>query len=673
MDFNQINYEKFHFKRLVERKGFILMVDLESRKYALIEGKGMPEAVELLKSTDDFEMAREKIGRTVCPEHYQKFIEFMDIPYFLKNIDKDNYTESIIFLSVFDNGVSRWCKLKLAMGKQETGIPLVSLIGRDITAEVTEKEQWKKEQKKVAEKERVLSIISKNFYGYVLSINLNTFWYNMVSGNERKVVEFLGEQGDFREAYSRLTEYVHKDSLKEVKLHFSPQSLKKLEGKDGYTDIGAYSFWIQGNIERHELNTFVAINEDNESIVYITGRDITEAHDKAEALAQLEIAKRTNVAKSMFLSNMSHDIRTPINGIIGMLARAKKHKSEAEILEDCLEKIGVSSNHLLSLINDVLDISKLEAGKMEFACEAFSLTSLLNVCCSITQGQLEAKDVKLVTDFSDIIHPNLMGSELHIRQILLNILGNAVKYTPEGEIHFIARETMTDEPKVGIQFIIRDTGIGMSEEFQKNIYDAFTQERTGDARTYYKGTGLGMSIVQRLVQEMGGKIEVESTLNVGTTFTVELEFPIVLEEKPEKPEELKDTEINVKGLKVLLVEDNELNMEFEKEILMDEGCIVSEAYNGKEALDLFISSAPGTYDLILMDVLMPVMNGIDAAKEIRRSQHVQAKSIPIIAQTANAFTEDIQAVKAAGMNEHVAKPIDAEHLFRVMSRYRKEM
>lgn len=354
-----------------------------------------------------------------------------------------------------------------------------------------------------------------------------------------------------------------------------------------------------------------------------------------------------------------------------MLTRARKHMEEPEILADSLEKIQVSSSHLLSLINDVLDISKLEAGKMEFAHEIFSMKSLLNTCCSITQGQLEGKNVNFSADLSKINHDFVYGSDLHIRQILLNILGNAVKYTIEGKINFKVEEVATDSEKVKFRFIVEDTGIGMSEEFQKNLFEAFTQERNSGARTQYAGTGLGMSIVKRMLEEMGGSIQVESTLDVGSIFTVELELQIAEEGQLQKAEEIRDIPINTEGMKVLLVEDNELNMEFEKEVLEDAGCIVSEAYNGKEALDMFIDSAPGTYDVILMDIMMPVMNGIDATKQIRRSRHPEAREIPIIAQTANAFAEDIQAVKSAGMNEHVAKPIEFDNLLKVISKYRK--
>lgn len=528
------------------------------------------------------------------------------------------------------------------------------------------------ELKSAAAKDKLMSEITKMLYSYNMTLNLKTGKYSLIVGTGLKeYVRILKSTNDYATVFKEKIKYVAPEFAEKFQALTGYEALQSQIHRSGFVGSLEYASVMEVSREWHEINVFMGINENGEPVAHILGRDITEAHNSAEALTQLEIEKAANAAKSTFLSNMSHDIRTPINGIMGMLTRAGKHMDEPDILKDSLNKIQISSNHLLSLINDILDISKLEAGKMEFANEAFSMISLLNTCCSITQGQLENRDIAFITDFAQISHEYVLGSELHIRQILLNILGNAVKYTVEGEICFIVDEVFADVEKVRFRFAVKDTGIGMSEEFQKHLFDAFTQENNSAARTQYAGTGLGMSIVKRMIEEMGGTITVESVLHVGSTFTVELELQVAAEEQLQKSEETMDIPINTAGMKVLLVEDNELNMEFEKEILMDAGCLVSEAVNGKVALEMFVNSEPGTYDIILMDVMMPVMNGTDAAKEIRRSGHPEAKVIPIIAQTANAFAEDILAVKSAGMNEHVSKPIDTDELLRVMSKYRK--
>ena len=535
-----------------------------------------------------------------------------------------------------------------------------------------ENKQIINELKSAAAKDKILSELTKMMCGYDIILNLQTGKYSLVVGNGlSEDIRILQEARDYAAAIEEKLKYIDLAYIERFRQLASYEVLRTHMYESGFVGSLEYISLMREKKEWHEVNVFMAVNEMGEPIAHILGRNVTEAHDRTEMLAQLKVEKEANAAKSVFLSNMSHDIRTPINGIMGMLTRANKNINNSVILKDSLDKIQISSNHLLSLINDVLDISRLEAGRMEFANEEFSIKSLLNTCCSITQGQLEGTNIEFMTDFSRVIHKHVMGSELHIRQILLNVLGNAAKYTVEGKIEFIVSEICFDAKTARYRFTIKDTGIGMSEEFQKHIFDAFTQENNSSARTKYAGTGLGMSIVKGMLDKMGGTITLESALDEGSTFIIELELPIILDKQHQNLEETVDIPINTEGMKVLLVEDNELNMEFEKEILLGAGCIVSEAVNGKEALDMFINAAPGTYDIILMDIMMPIMNGIDATKEIRRSGHSEAKTIPIIAQTANAFAEDVRAVKSAGMNEHVAKPIDTDELLRTMSKYKK--
>ncbi len=401
---------------------------------------------------------------------------------------------------------------------------------------------------------------------------------------------------------------------------------------------------------------------------------LKQEREYSEALAaSAEEAKNANMAKTKFLSHMSHDIRTPINGILGMISKAERHRDEPEILKDCHKKIRMSAEHLLGLINDILDITKLETGLNEEKDEPFPMSCMLDTCCSIIKGQLsEKEEVELKTDFSNIKHDSVIGNKLHIRQILLNILSNAVKYTDNGYIYFKAEELAFDEDEATYAFTIKDTGIGMHKDYLDHIFDPFSIDDS-EARKHRLGTGLGMSIVKNNVEKLGGTISVDSTLGLGSTFTVTLtlkltDLSVVCDAAKER---VRDDSIDVSGMKVLLVEDNELNVEVALMLLEDAGVSADVAKNGKEAVEKFLASNEGDYDLILMDVMMPVMNGYDATRAIREADHPMSKSIPIIAQTANAFQEDIKKVKEAGMNAHISKPIEEENLLKVLKLYKK--
>jgi CheY-like chemotaxis protein/nitrogen-specific signal transduction histidine kinase len=387
-----------------------------------------------------------------------------------------------------------------------------------------------------------------------------------------------------------------------------------------------------------------------------------------------EEAKSANKAKSEFLSHMSHDIRTPINGIVGMTNIAMKNTDNPVKIEECLHKISGAADHLLTLINDVLDMSRIESGKVVIAHEPLDIRVLIDSCSSIIGGQLLSRKVDFIRNFGDFKHPYLYGDELHLRQILINILGNSVKFTPDGG-RIIFRVDELDEPqnsentkKVRYRFVIEDTGIGMTEEFQTRIFEAFSQENSG-SRTEYKGTGLGMAITKKFVDLMDGSITLESHVGEGSIFTVEICFDINTDVKVETESHVA---VCLEGMNILLVEDNELNMEIACEILEDEGVNITCAENGQIAVDKFLSEPAGTFDVVLMDIMMPVMNGYEATRAIRASTHPQAATIPIIAMTANAYAEDVQSALAAGMTAHVAKPIDMNRLFTVLNEYKRQ-
>ena len=388
-----------------------------------------------------------------------------------------------------------------------------------------------------------------------------------------------------------------------------------------------------------------------------------------EALKEAQNANAANIAKTTFLNHMSHDIRTPMNAIVGFTDIAMKKKPDKEV-EDCLKKIRQSSEYLMTLINDVLDISRIESGKLEYKPVLVDLRDIVNTVLSIARGYTENRDLNFCVSREELKNPYVMADELRIREVLLNIISNAVKFTKDGGTISFAAENCpgNDEHHVIVRYRISDTGIGMSEEFQTKIFDEFSQENSG-ARTSYKGTGLGMTIAKQYVDLMGGKIEVSSRQGIGSTFTVEIPLLIAEHVRTEKEEKLRK-DMDLHGLHVLLAEDNDLNAELAVDLLEEKGMIVTRTADGKSALAQFCNTAPGTFDLILMDIMMPEMNGYETTKAIRNlPDRPDGKEIPIIAMTANAFAEDVQAALNAGMDDHVAKPVDMSILIAVITKH----
>lgn len=394
-----------------------------------------------------------------------------------------------------------------------------------------------------------------------------------------------------------------------------------------------------------------------------------EIEYKQQLMEAAEDARRANMAKTDFLRRMSHDIRTPINGIQGMIAIAEHFPNDKKKQEECREKVKEASGFLLDLVNSILDMNKLESGAIVLEHKPFDLLEVLQEVNDIVKMNAGLRGLTVSVDHTKMKHGHLVGSPLHLKQILQNIGGNAVKYNREGgSVSVSTAEIACANGMAAYRFVCRDTGCGMSKEFLSHAFEPFAQEDTS-ARTAYMGTGLGLSIAKQLVQMMGGTIEVESEQNVGTTFITTIPFEIdTAYEKKADPKQA-DTDWDVSGVKVLLVEDNELNMEIAQFILENAGMKVTVAYNGKEAVDLFAASEEDFFDLILMDVLMPVMDGLTATRMIRGMKREDARKIPIFAMTANAFTDDIEESRKAGMNEHLSKPLDERKIMSVIRGY----
>lgn len=408
-------------------------------------------------------------------------------------------------------------------------------------------------------------------------------------------------------------------------------------------------------------------------------RDVTEQVEREreyneKLIKSVQEANKANIAKTDFLRRMSHDVRTPINGIRGMLEIANHFPNDMEKQTECRKKIWSASGYLLDLVNDILDMSKLESGEIKLENIPFNYNDIVNDVISIMKTQAVEHGVTFdVIENCGILNPDVIGSPLHLRRVYMNIVSNAVKYTPaKGSVTLCTREIKISPNCSEYEFICYDTGIGMSKEFQKHMFEPFTQENS-DVRTSYKGTGLGLAITKSLVEKMGGSISVLSEKGRGTTFSVKIPFEINKNAK-EDDNSLQTAQESdlIKGVKVLLVEDNDLNMEIAEFILENEGAIVTKAWNGQQAVDIFRESKPGDIDVILMDLMMPELNGIQATKLIRSMNRADASTIPIIAMTANAFKEDMEMSREAGMNEHLAKPLDSQKIITTIAKYIKK-
>ena len=387
---------------------------------------------------------------------------------------------------------------------------------------------------------------------------------------------------------------------------------------------------------------------------------------------ELESARKAEEAKTAFLSRMSHDIRTPLNGIIGLLEYALRHPEDIETIRKNRKKAQIAANHLLSLVNDILELNKLDEKHVTLFHEAFDLGELLQEVKTITEMRAAEHGITVHTDEAilNLNHRFVYGSPLHVKQVLINVISNSIKYNKAGgSVWCKLKEETTPAGQACFKFAIIDSGIGMNDAFLKNIFDPFVQEAQGGARTVYNGSGLGMAIVKGLVDRMGGSISVKSTLDVGTSVEITLLFDKAeAEDVPKKPEFAPET-TDLSHINALVVEDNNLNMQIAKYILNDANINVTEAHDGLEAINVFSKSAPGSFDIILMDIMMPVMDGLTATRTIRALPRADAQSIPIFAMTANAFAEDVERAKEAGMNEHLAKPLNIQQVLGKIAQY----
>lgn len=472
--------------------------------------------------------------------------------------------------------------------------------------------------------------------------------------------------------------YVTEDTLENYRIMDSSEKLlERFENGEKqitveYCERGVERrlYWLQKTVLMSRDMVYDSRTQQESRVVHgiILFKDTSEFHEKEHqekerlesAFHKADLASK---AKTEFLNRMSHDIRTPINGIMGMLEIMRRVEEDPEKSRECMEKIQISAGHLLELVNDVLDMSKIEADQIELPREPFNLVELMQEVRALVDAQLTETGIEHRVSRGHMVHTSLIGSPLQLRQIMVNLFSNAIKYNKEGgSIETYAGELSCDGKLVYYEFIITDTGVGMSREFvEEHLFKPFTQEQS-DARTQYKGTGLGMSIVQGLIQKMHGSVQVESELGKGTKITCQIPFELDTEsEMIKETGEISDVTA-IENLHILLAEDNEINMEIAEFYLEDMKIKVDKAWNGKEAVEMFAASEPGTYDMILMDIMMPVMDGLEAARCIRQMERSDAKKIPILALTAQVASESIVECGKAGMDGHLTKPIEAQKL-----------
>ena len=507
---------------------------------------------------------------------------------------------------------------------------------------------------------RIIDAVSSVFLGNLL-VNLETGkaeWIKIPDDIKKRLINYQRADEILKNISQEYVSDLHREEYLQFTNIDTVRERLEQEGILDYTYQDKEEEWVNVLIVPQKRD-----KENHVTAVLYLIRNVTEEMKKEK-----EYQKKLKVAgdaKTNFLRRMSHDIRTPINGIRGIIEIADHNPDDLKLQKEYRDKIKTATGFLLDLVNSILDMSKLESGEIKLEHKPFNLHKLLQRNNEITIMQCKDCGINYHVKMNKNMHLDLIGSPLHLQQVLMNLASNAVKYNKkDGEIFVGAREVSCTEDTVEYEFLCQDTGIGMSEEFQKHLFEPFTQENT-DARTKYAGTGLGMAITKELVDLQGGRIEVESKMGEGTKFLVYLTFEI--DHSPKKEVEVEEKkEYSIAGLKILLVEDNDLNMEVAQYLLEEKGAVITKAWNGQEAIELFSASDVGEYDVILMDIMMPVMGGWEATRQIRKLQREDAAAIPIIAMSANAFQDDIEHSKKAGMNGHVIKPLDMKELIKTI-------
>lgn len=651
--------------------GYNLTLNLDSGKFSLIVGTGMKDFINIFESIDDYETAYRNKIQYVTDEYKKSFDDFCSLDALRNRREENGYIGNLEYSVKTDKGIE-WHEINIFLGSDENGSPIANILGRDITESHEQMEKKERELRASTAKDQLLSGVTKMLYSYNMTVNIDTGKYTLITGTGLdETVEGLKATDDYEEVYQEFLNSIDPRYLESGREFMSLERFRSHRGKTGHLGTEDFPVCFDSKLEWHEINVFAGFDENGEASINILGRDVTEAHEKADTKAQLEIANASSAAKTAFLFNMSHDIRTPMNAIIGFTQLLEKHLDDKELALSYIKKIQTSNDFLLSLINNVLEMARIESGKTTLDETYWDAFTFYDTLFSLFDSQMKEKGIEF-TRKNSVIHSDVLCDETKLREIFLNILSNALKYTPSGgKVSMNLSEIPCDRPGyVLYQTVIEDNGIGMSEEFLPHLFDEFSRERSS-TETKLNGTGLGMPIVKKLVDLMDGTIQVESKVGKGTKITITLPHRIA-EDVGSKNQKEKVQEFDLglfKGKRVLLAEDNDLNAEIVMTVLEEVGFLVDHASDGIICVDMMEKADSGYYDLILMDIQMPNMDGYKATQTIRKLSDPLKAGIPIIAMTANAFDEDVKAAKKAGMNEHIAKPLDTKLLMKIIQKY----
>ena len=644
----------------------IYYVDTDNGEF--IEFSSSPEYQKLglpRESSDFSRFSRENFEHVVYPEDRERFLEEFTKEHVM-SVLAANHIYTLTFRMVFDQNPV-YVHLKVTPMIEEKGNHVVIGIS-NIDEQMKALEAYEAAHHASVTYNRVAQALAKDYFSiYVVNPDTDRFAeYSSAAEYESLGIEKTGEDF-FNLSRKNMERVIYPEDRDRFMGTFTKEKLMSILERDG-------SFTMKYRLMFGENPVYISMKatllDDKDGRYVIIGTNNIDAQMKRETEYRQRMAEARISARNDFLANMSHDIRTPMNAIVGYTNIAKSHRDDKEAVMNALDKISSSSHFLLSLINDILDISKIESGKMQISEAPCDLEELFHRIEDITALQARNKSLHIRYQHDHIQHYKVIADELRIEQILINIVSNAIKYTPEGqEVELIAEElTVPGSKRQKYRFVIRDTGIGISEEYLPYIFESFTREQNTKFNRV-QGTGLGLAITAEVVEMMNGTIQVRSKVGEGSEFTVELDLEI-LEELPEA-EDAEET-MDLKGLRILLVEDNEINAEIATMTLEQYEMQVEGARNGQIGLEKMKGSAEGYYDAVLMDIQMPVMNGYEAARAIRAMEGTYYQNLPIIAMSANAYDEDVRDCLEAGMNAHIAKPFDPGKLIQTLSRFVKK-
>lgn len=663
--------EKFMIDKLFPEYVSLYSIELNTGHYEVLHVNANTNAKKIMDqnpvyaSFDDF--SGQYADTFILPEDRAEFMDW----HCCKNMKrrllrKDKLT--FHYQSVSKDGKITYYEGYLAKGKTDKQSFQVFLGYRNVDSilykekAIQEKLQNALEETKL--QNEIISAIAKT-YQYISRINIKEDWYEEIANRDRKNLDF-DHAGHITENNKRVCRQFVAEEYQDAFFRFTDIASLSDRMQNEETIVMEYRM---KNGNWHKMRFIEKKRDENGRLTHVLCaiRSISDEKRKEyNLLHQVAEAQKDAALKTRFLSNMSHDLRTPMNGIIGMLDLANRHPDDLEMQQKCRDKIMEASKFLVSMVNDILDMNKLEAGEYADQKLDFDLTALLNRANTEKQRIAAGKQIDFVVDWkqSDLTHIYLSGNPYYLERILHVISDNAIKFTnPGGSVHVWCREKSCDKGRVLYEFVCTDNGIGMNESFLSHAFDVFSQENE-TSRTKYEGTGLGLAIAKRLADRMGAEITLESRKGAGTTVTVTVPFMIAKEVK--QVHENREDAVSLQGMRVLVAEDNDLNMEIIRFMLEDMGLCVDCVSDGAQAVQKFEASAVNTYDVILMDILMPNLNGWDTTRKIRSMNRADAESIPIIAMSANAFPEDIINSRISGMNEHIAKPLDEEKIKNVI-------